>query len=63
MLDLCAAPGSKTAQIIEFLHGDKALGVKDEGLYLILFDMMVDESLIAVLFLILRSKSRFCDRE
>ena len=27
VLDLCAAPGSKTAQIIEQLHGDTGFGI------------------------------------
>ena len=31
VLDMCAAPGSKTIQILEYLHSDKKDKVKTKG--------------------------------
>jgi len=31
VLDMCASPGSKTAQIVEMLHGASGLGIESEG--------------------------------
>ena len=32
VLDMCAAPGSKTAQLVEFLHADESVAVPGEFL-------------------------------
>lgn len=33
ILDACAAPGSKTVQLIELLHGEESLGIPGNSYY------------------------------